>query len=83
MSENLEVQIGRLDERFKALEKKVDTGNKILLDELKEIKDNFALRLSHVEEDVEWLKNRMWLAIGVVAVVEPLALAIVLRYINN
>lgn len=64
MSETTDVQIGRLDERFKAFEKRFDDNSKVVLGELKDLKDGFAARLDRLEmgkfsskDFVEWRNN--------------------------
>lgn len=46
---HLDVQIGRLDERFKALEKKVDNSTSSIISEIKDLKENLSVRLERVE----------------------------------
>lgn len=72
MPENIEVKIGKL-------ETKLD----FVIVEIKDIKDNFANRLDRVEQDVDWIKSRVWLGIGIVAVVEPIVMAVIIKYITK
>src|SRR5258708_4126231 len=47
--ESTEIQIGRLDERVKALDKKLDANTNNFLDEIRNLRENFAGRLQTVE----------------------------------
>lgn len=48
-NEPVRTQMARLDERFNALEKKVDAGNVVIISKIKELQDGFVARLERVE----------------------------------
>lgn len=51
-SDKQEVQYARLDERFIALNNKVDTGFKTITDKLEELNNNFAHRIDTAEVEI-------------------------------
>lgn len=79
MPDNIEVKIGKL-------ETKLD----YVITEIKDLKDNFAHRLDKLEEEMDrmenelkWVTNRVWLAVGAVAVLEPMIMALLIKLINR
>lgn len=48
---NLDVEFGRLDERFKALEKKVETSTTNIISEIQDLKTNLSTRVSNIEQN--------------------------------
>lgn len=53
MAESLEIQVARIQEQVKSLDKKVDTNTTNILAEIKSLNDNFANRLGKAEMQVE------------------------------
>lgn len=82
MAETTEVKLGRLDERMKVMESKVDT----LIDEVRSLHDALSTRYA-TKEDLARVETRatkfLWVTNIASAIVSPLIVFLVVEYLKT